>query len=83
MSHTPGPWSVYLGQSISGPNGERVVEGSCINCPLTFANDADARLISAAPDLLAACKAIESGHLTYVASGAMLRAAIAKAEGGP
>jgi hypothetical protein len=50
--------------------------------------DANARLIAAAPDLLAACKAMEAAweHPATVkdanALRAMLRAAIARAEGG-
>lgn len=52
-------------------------------------NAANARLIAAAPDLLAACKAAlkwieadESTHGRPFGEGKVLRAAIAKAEGG-
>ena len=54
--HTPGPWSVIGGiggwMVAAGP-GPRVVRGSG-----GIPNEADARLIAAAPQLLAACVAI-------------------------
>lgn len=56
---------------------------------LTYtSNDADARLIAAAPDLLAACRAMESAwerpHTVKDADSlrGQLRTAIARAEGG-
>lgn len=60
-NHTPGPWQV-IGSTVYGNNLRAVV-------PM---NGADARLIAAAPDLLAALKAIaaataEGGNLNRIA----------------
>jgi hypothetical protein len=59
VTHTPGPWSIFENHCIVAANGDHVVcaghdydEGGIIG------EDADARLIAAAPDLLAALKAI-------------------------
>lgn len=52
VSHTPGPWSVYERNPlcIESPHGNI----GLVN--LARASEADARLIAAAPDLLAALK---------------------------
>ncbi len=94
MSHTPGPWTVtdvdtqYArafvqmsdGSEISGSDGVREVESLSI---------ADAHLIAAAPELLAACQRALA-YIEYLdpvntssPSGivVLLRAAIANAEG--
>lgn len=96
MSHTPGPWSyenegqtVYVGDQIEGQwiaqvrgwgwlqklkNGEAV-------------QDANGRLIAAAPELLEALQniidSVDKGHaVILVPLAANARAAIAKATGG-
>ena len=80
--HTPGPWLI---------NGDRIVASNprgnnrfITVCRIASANDPDARLISAAPKLLAALKTLmdENGlwvedHPDVIAA----RAAIADAEG--
>jgi hypothetical protein len=84
-THTPGPWMLYVDHNtIDGAHGRRVCD--------TVERIEDARLISAAPELLAACKATLA-LLDHTAIGCdvqsathgnvsdKLRAAIAKAEG--
>ena len=55
-AHTPGPWGLD-GNLIEGPDGERV---ACITAysRRTPKQKANARLIAAAPDLLAALQAL-------------------------
>lgn len=100
MSHTPGPWTPYFGSTtdtilvsdseehaVVNNFGARTHKGGA-GYPEVAAN---ARLISAAPDLLEACKdaeSIVSGVLKahapdpiWVELAAELRAAIRKAEG--
>ena len=59
--HTPGPWGWYSNRALEAKN-ETVLVGDCglPSCGRTrlFVSDADARLIAAAPDLLAALKAL-------------------------
>ena len=85
MSHTPGPWhvesichqwDVWSGIEIElGGRGETLI----VECD----KEADARLIAAAPDLLAACEALMDLHDgRSVRAIVMARAAIAKARGG-
>lgn len=89
--HTPGPWGLD-GNLIEGPDGERV---ACITAysRRTPKQKANARLIAAAPEMLAALQAVLAeiegpdrphstdswlpSHLAH-----QVRAAIAKAEGG-
>jgi hypothetical protein len=84
MSHTPGPWKVAdrfhvwtadkVGCEVAAVCVENLDDDGLGQA------DADARLIAAAPDLLAACKlALTAGDQQYVQF--ILRAAIAKAEG--
>jgi hypothetical protein len=68
--HTPGPWQIRSG----GNTGKFFVEQSqgaevtiCFVDTNLRSNEANARLIAAAPDLLAAC---ESGLAALVAYGA-------------
>ena len=83
--HTPGPWTISdrdsVGDNIFGPNNERIANTYGLFEEKWAAN---ARLIAAAPDLLAACKAAmdfmdEKGYggNTY----RLLRIGILKAEG--
>jgi hypothetical protein len=103
MSHTPGPWRVRGGAAsvyaydIVGPKGEDIGYAN----PTDGADEAtvypvaeNARLMAAAPDLLAALKALTDSYTRLVNSGDCgfwdpetetpiqdARAAIAKAEG--
>jgi hypothetical protein len=88
--HTPGPWHIgvrtfHAGRDVYGPKGEPVaVADDAITA--TPEAEANARLIAAAPNLLAALQAIMGDpdavdhilHLDAVAADA----AIAKATGG-
>ena len=61
--HTPGPWRYELGRNDRPPYVIRGSEGGCVVVGMTAARqDADARLIAAAPDLLAALESIVSDH---------------------
>lgn len=85
--HTPGPWEAWL------PGRKFVIPTRNFNavCELVdFARDpetvdANARLIAAAPELLAACEAVLSsptyGDTPSEEAVEMVRAAIAKARG--
>ena len=87
--HTPGPWSVYHSDTPE-------FSGHVIHCggparlalvPLdSVSAEANASLIAAAPDLLAAlayCLPRVHRHLADEAELAKVRAAIAKVEGKP
>ena len=82
MTHTPGPWYVN-GDCIEadGPNGPRdITVAVATETRRGCDNGADARLIAAAPDLLAAAKLVlEAGDQEYVKF--IVRDAISKAEG--
>lgn len=93
MTHTLGPWEVDLhhGIAIRGEDNKRVCRIPVYNTPkLLREADANARLIAAAPELLAALRhaqealfwhkaeAFEEGGITV---GERVRAAIAKATG--
>jgi hypothetical protein len=85
-THTPGPWELtqYGAVVRKDGHGQTVVYTdngeSCIN------GEANARLIAAAPDLLAALEmvmdAAEDGGDMNDIDWDMIRAAIARAEGG-
>lgn len=85
MSHTPGPWfsvSTHDRPNIMTDGGFLIAETRGINC------EANARLIAAAPDLLAALEEIEyldqplvRGQPRRVTICEIARAAIAKATG--
>lgn len=73
--HTPGPWSVFDdggetygiiryadGTPISTQDGCSM-NGEVFICDLAIKNEADAALIAAAPDLLAALEALEARAL--------------------
>lgn len=72
--HTPGPWIIGAFESgkaaVDGPNGEEVTG---------WVELRDAHLISAAPDLLAACEALLAGSSK---AAPLARIAIEKAKGG-
>jgi hypothetical protein len=85
---TPGPWKFVPWHIAEGPSEVRAPEGWLV---CTTASDDDARLIAAAPDLLAALAEVSqwiegwSPNFTqddeWPATNARIRAAIAKAEG--
>ena len=94
--HTPGPWHIgvrtfHAGRDVYGPKGEPVaVADDAITA--TPEAEANARLIAAAPDLLAALEALTAcasmsgpaGTTAYLISNERMqaaRAAIAKATG--
>lgn len=78
-AHTPGPWKVWdrgIGWEVHAPNGWAVNSGH----RETF-SEADARLIAAAPDLLAVLKLINIHGYRNISYHDMVLEAIAKAEG--
>ena len=89
VKHTPGPWDVEHETEIIAAEGQRIAEADTrsINFVDGEAN-ANAHLIAAAPDLLAACEAAkaiidcicEEGEADLCVR-CVLRAAIAKARG--
>lgn len=83
MSHTPGPWFLnsYMRHQIRA-SGE--CEEHCVaySYPSSANSGANARLIAAAPDLLAACKqALGAFEHNWAIDWGDLERAIAKAEG--
>lgn len=88
--HTPGPWTATLGYTPTVKAGDTLLAA-----PSARADDlggrqlselhANARLIAAAPDLLAACeealRLLEDQRLYDATTDEMLRAAIHKAKG--
>ena len=112
MTHTPGPWKYHLGRGakprfhIQTEGGYQIASTTELTTRLTakqaidfeenHQREANARLIAAAPDLLAAleecvtdanCTAITTCDVAYMirrfkAINEIARAAIAKAKGG-
>ncbi len=84
-SFTPGPWVVFPGHNpgIQAPSGTIVTYGNCgESCGIHGKNqEADARLIAAAPELLEALKAVVAIADRKTVEFNAARAAIAKAEG--
>ena len=89
--HTPGPWTYPggTGNFVGGPDRLRIADlGGLERSPEE--RQANARLIAAAPDLLAACNSVLDSvpFASYRGDGeleeceARLKAAILKAEGG-
>jgi hypothetical protein len=86
-AHTPRPWSEFRdadSHDIIGPDGLHIATMEPRNSRTPAADqDADARLIAAAPDLLAAVEhvleASEDGGTFNDVDFTMLRAALAKA----
>lgn len=92
MAHTPGPWAVgehrgvWVGPVISAAGGKKGIAFVC----LSSESDATARLIAAAPELLAALKEVAEECEYRLRKGEdsgdrhtlkLCRAAISKAEG--
>ena len=92
--HTPGPWSLIKDGLPKLNNQNNIVYGSDgVAIVYGQANDADAQLIAAAPELLEACKLFLAYHdavdkydvsmmLAYADAEKAIRLAVAKAEGG-
>jgi len=81
--HTPGPWDAKdwrVCHSIGGDIG--VICDTASNAKTrTLENRANARLISAAPELLEACEAMLDGYEAGKQIRELCRVAIAKAKG--
>ena len=92
MGHTPGPWRIgksYAEGEIAIRNGNDMEECLAVVCSINEVEpEANAQLISAAPELLEACKlaheiAFFNQHVSgMIALAEICRKAIAKAEGG-
>ena len=78
--HTPGPWTFVHEGGIDGGYFIDAKEDVVV-LPRGRLNEADARLIAAAPDLLAALKAVMEAAEKWSPAIDQGRAAIAKAEG--
>ena len=83
--HTPGPWTYFYKHKYDEHHVSLPLAGQTMKlalfedgCP-SERPEADARLIAAAPDLLAACMEVANGYSTRGAE--MARLAIAKAVG--
>lgn len=86
--HTPGPWQVRHGFNVFGQRRDAGIEATVATCggfasnqfDATIENEANARLIAAAPALLEACVSALPHIPEHVRD--MLIDAIAAAEGG-
>lgn len=89
--HTPGPWTIRDGSFIDGPGFTCLANVRAAHVPSEFEAIANARLIVAAPDMLAELKADEDmllGAIPHaprirdllIARLAAVRTAIGKAE---
>jgi hypothetical protein len=84
MTHTPGPWDIYeRNPPLRGGYDHSVFRADLgldlLVCDVYGAGNA--RLIAAAPDLLAACKDALDRYGPNTPAGRRIRAAIAKATG--
>ena len=82
--HTPGPWTAIPDDTGDEREWYVVTEEEGV-LALSVSEEADARLIAAAPDLLAALKFVSTDPCFNVLGSVThdeVRAAIAKAEGG-
>ena len=88
-AHTPGPWFAEDDNGSWSIHSDHDTLGGCIAVAYSFRAEANARLIAAAPDLLAALRLIvhiADDPTAFALDGATLavlhtaRAAIAKAE---
>jgi hypothetical protein len=85
MKHTPGPWVAHTRGSdafVRCADGRQFLCGDIIYHPVNIAN---ANLIAAAPDLLAACEAaiacLDHATVSMADADEMLHAAVRKARG--
>ena len=84
-THTPGPWRYAPGEIVYGPSGETVASCRFVT-NFKDTNVANMRLVAAAPDLLAALKAMmnrygDKSEHPFCDASISARAAIVKAEG--
>ena len=84
-THTPGPWRYAPGEIVYGPSGESVASCRFVT-NFKDTNVANMRLVAAAPDLLAALKAMmnrygDKSEHPFCDASISARAAIVKAEG--
>ena len=87
-AHTPGPWAISPPMERCSLGDGLYVQREADGTPTAFAssgNLADARLLAAAPELLAACKAAIEEFREFMPTTAgdtltMCEAAVAKAE---
>jgi hypothetical protein len=90
MAHTPGPWTVTCDRDDDDERPLEIVTSDDWNHRIAFpasnGNPDDARLIAAAPDLLAALKGLlpegwgDDDTMDHIPGVKQARAAIAKAE---
>jgi hypothetical protein len=83
--HTPGPWSSSMAHkqfkaAVHGPEGDAIAV--CDGVRLGAQNDANARLIAAAPELLQFAMNFIEDSMMHSNLIAQAQQAIAKAEGG-
>ena len=83
-AHTPGPWRLVVSsRSWQNPFQIERSDGACLfsfgESPFHECGEADARLIAAAPELLAALQQIQRMGYTDFGDRLMVDAAIAKA----
>lgn len=79
--HTSGPWRVGAPQSVDPEWLLVMTSGGAIVANVNGADEANARLIAAAPELLEALECIRDGMADDQAYRECARKAIAKAEG--
>lgn len=84
--HSPGPWNLVKMRSgvlsVDGPGPARHVRTVVCDVFCEPEQAANARLIAAAPDLLAAAAGLLGGGRATFARWAALRAAVRRARGG-
>lgn len=83
--HTPGPWDYFTRQDIYGENISIIQSVEGYRIAEEIVEEADARLIATAPELLEACKialeAVENPANWNIKARIALTTVIAKAEG--
>ena len=80
-THTPGPWIVSDEDIVAVTKDRRAYVGRIDGRRVTSENDANARLIAAAPDMLSVCLDIIDPLVTNEAVRKSARAALAKVTG--
>ena len=86
MSHTPGPWTANGRFVFDESHGAPIAMAQCASVSMEDA-EANARLMAAAPDLLAVCMALLAKAVPFDSVTADdgiiadMRAAVAKAKG--
>lgn len=83
-THTPGPWMVEDGEIVQCDPGDQAIASVLYSTEDDPEADANALLLAAAPDLLAACRTLADWMESHACVPPCLtdaRQAIAKAEG--